>query len=398
MTATPVQRRRPKDRRQSIEAAAAELFAERGFAGTGVADIAAEVGITPGAIYRHFSSKEDLLEHIVLGSLARIGDVVDAATAEPAASSEARVRALIVAMLDIAQADRAFVATYLKERRRLTDSALSRRQAAERDVVGRVAALVAEAVPGVTPLDAAMRLRALNGTLTSVATRRQTVPWARLRVLFQDALASVLLAPADRPAAPGRHPPRHWSPPRSRREEILEAASRLFRQYGYHGVGIDEIGEAAGIAGPTVYGNYAGKADILVDAVDRAIATVEVLTSRALDRAGSALEALQLFARFFAETVMSNLDIVVVATREIGALPEADRARVGRTQTDFRQRWAAVLGELRPDLSQPEARVLLAASFGMVEEVAIERRQGEPSTDSIADLMLRFLLGGTADD
>jgi AcrR family transcriptional regulator len=324
--------------------------------------------------------------------------VVDAATAEPGASSEARVRALIAAMLDIARADRAFVATYLKERRRLTDSALARRQAAERDVVGRVAALVAEAVPGVTPLDAAMRLRALNGTLTSVATRRQTVPWARLRVLFQDALTAVLLAPADRPAAPGQHPPRQWSPPRSRREEILEAASRLFRQYGYHGVGIDEIGEAAGIAGPTVYGNYAGKADILVDAVDRAIATVEVLTNRALEHAGSALEALQLFARFFAETVMSNLDIVVVASREIGALPEADRARVRRAQADFRQRWAAVLGELRPDLIQPEARALLAASFGMVEEVAIERRQGEPSTDSIADLMLRFLLGSTADD
>ena len=398
MTVTPVQRRRPKDRRQSIEAAAAELFAERGFAGTGVADIAAEVGITPGAIYRHFSSKEDLLEHIVLGSLSRIGDVVDAATAEPGASSEARVRALIAAMLDIAQANRAFVATYLKERHRLTDPALDRRQAAERDVTGRITALVAEAVPGVTHLDTAMRMRALNGTLTSAATRRQTVPWARLRVLFQDALAAVLLAPADRPAAPAEHPPRQWFPPRSRREEILEAASRLFRQHGYHGVGIDEIGEAAGIAGPTVYGNYAGKADILVDAVDRAIATVEVLTNRALDRAGSALEALQLFARFFAETVMSNLDIVVVATRETGALPEADRARVGRAQADFRQRWAAVLGELRPDLTQPEARALLAASFGMVEDVAIERRQGEPSTSSIADLMLRFLLGGTAGD
>ena len=80
MTTAPVQRRRPKDRRQSIEAAAAELFAARGFAGTGMADIAAEVGITPGAIYRHFSSKEDLLERIVLGSLSRIGAVVASTT------------------------------------------------------------------------------------------------------------------------------------------------------------------------------------------------------------------------------------------------------------------------------------------------------------------------------
>ena len=393
MTTAPVQRRRPKDRRQSIEAAAAELFAARGFAGTGVADIAAEVGITPGAIYRHFSSKEDLLERIVLGSLSRIGAVVDAtAASEPDAGSADRVRALIPALLDIAQANRAFVATYLRERHRLTDAGLAKRRAAERDVVDRISALVAEATPGITPLDAAMRLRALNGTLTSVATRHQSVPWPRLRELFQPGLEAVLLAPADRPAAPAQHPPRQWSPPRSRREEILEAASRLFRQHGYHGVGIDEIGEAAGIAGPTVYGNYAGKADILVDAIDRAISTVEVLTNQALDQAGSAREALRLFAGLFAETVMSNLDIVVVAGRETGALPEADRARVARAQADFRQRWAAVLGELRPDLTQPEARALLAASFAAVEDVAVERRAGEPSTESVADLMLRFLL------
>ena len=393
MTTAPVQRRRPKDRRQSIEAAAAELFAARGFAGTGMADIAAEVGITPGAIYRHFSSKEDLLERIVLGSLSRIGAVVDATTAsEPDASSADRVRALIPAMLDIAQANRAFVATYLRERRRLTDAGLAKRRDAERDVVGRISAMVAEATPGITPLDAAMRLRALNGTLTSVATRHQSLPWARLRELFQPGLEAVLLAPADRPAAPAQHPPRQWSPPRSRREEILEAASRLFRQHGYHGVGIDEIGEAAGIAGPTVYGNYAGKADILVDAIDRAISTVEVLTNQALDQAGSAREALRLFAGLFAETVMSNLDIVVVAGRETGALPEGDRARVARAQADFRQRWGVVLVEMRPDLTQPEARALLAASFAAVEDVAVERRAGEPSTESVADLMLRFLL------
>jgi AcrR family transcriptional regulator len=392
MTAESVQRRRPKDRRQTIEAAAAELFASRGFAGTGMADIATEVGITPGAIYRHFSSKEDLLERIVLGSASSIGRVVDAATAEPDTTSEDQVRALIPALLDIAQENRAFVATYLRERRRLTDSALAKRQAAERDVVDRVTALVTAARPGVTSLDAAMRMRALNGTLASVATRHQSVPWARLRELFQQGLAAVLLAPADRPAAPAQQPSRQWSPPRSRREDILEAASRLFRQHGYHGIGIDEIGEAAGIAGSTIYGNYAGKADILLDAIDRAITTVDVLTRRALDHADSARDALHVFAGLFAETVLSNLDIVVVAGREIGALPETDRARTARAQADFRQRWAAVLGELRPDLTQPEARALLAAAFLVVEDVAVERRAGEPSAESVADLMLRFLL------
>lgn len=41
--------------------AAAEVFAERGYDGTRVADIAAAAGVSNGAMYAHFASKADLL-------------------------------------------------------------------------------------------------------------------------------------------------------------------------------------------------------------------------------------------------------------------------------------------------------------------------------------------------
>src|SRR6202020_3483450 len=41
--------------------AAADVFAERGYDGTRVADIAAAAGVSNGAMYAHFSSKADLL-------------------------------------------------------------------------------------------------------------------------------------------------------------------------------------------------------------------------------------------------------------------------------------------------------------------------------------------------
>jgi AcrR family transcriptional regulator len=41
--------------------AAAEVFAERGYDGTRVADIAAVAGVSNGALYAHFASKADLL-------------------------------------------------------------------------------------------------------------------------------------------------------------------------------------------------------------------------------------------------------------------------------------------------------------------------------------------------
>jgi AcrR family transcriptional regulator len=51
-------------RRTEILAAAAELFAEKGFAGTTVRDIADAVGILSGSLYHHFTAKEDMVEEI----------------------------------------------------------------------------------------------------------------------------------------------------------------------------------------------------------------------------------------------------------------------------------------------------------------------------------------------
>jgi AcrR family transcriptional regulator len=47
--------------RERLLRAAADVFAERGYDGTRVADIAATAGVSNGALYAHFASKADLL-------------------------------------------------------------------------------------------------------------------------------------------------------------------------------------------------------------------------------------------------------------------------------------------------------------------------------------------------
>ncbi len=46
--------------RQAVQAAAAQLFAEQGFAATGVRDIARHAGVDPALVIRYFGSKEKL--------------------------------------------------------------------------------------------------------------------------------------------------------------------------------------------------------------------------------------------------------------------------------------------------------------------------------------------------
>jgi len=65
MEATTVrQRLRKPERRRIIEQAASELFAEHGYAGTKLEDIAAAAGVTKQLVYQHFRSKKEL--HLAL--------------------------------------------------------------------------------------------------------------------------------------------------------------------------------------------------------------------------------------------------------------------------------------------------------------------------------------------
>jgi AcrR family transcriptional regulator len=64
MEPQPAPVRAGADRRAQIAAAAARLFAERGYAETSMRDIAAAVGMGLGAMYYHIDSKEELLARI----------------------------------------------------------------------------------------------------------------------------------------------------------------------------------------------------------------------------------------------------------------------------------------------------------------------------------------------
>jgi AcrR family transcriptional regulator len=62
---------RRRDRRDQIAAAAFRCFARAGFAGTSMADIIAESGLSAGSIYSHFESKADLIRFVATEELDR---------------------------------------------------------------------------------------------------------------------------------------------------------------------------------------------------------------------------------------------------------------------------------------------------------------------------------------
>lgn len=67
-----------EDTRLRILDTATELFHERGYAGTSIRHIAERLGMTKGALYYHFASKEELLLAIVAPLFEALTTFVDA--------------------------------------------------------------------------------------------------------------------------------------------------------------------------------------------------------------------------------------------------------------------------------------------------------------------------------
>lgn len=68
-------------RKQQILGAALELFAERGYFGTSMQDIAHAVGIRASSLYNHVSSKEQVLAELCVGWMGQLLVTFDAAMA-----------------------------------------------------------------------------------------------------------------------------------------------------------------------------------------------------------------------------------------------------------------------------------------------------------------------------
>ncbi len=83
------------ERRRQILTVAAAAFAERGFGGVTMEEIAGRVGVTRLILYRAFASKEDLYRAILNETAARLTAAMTEAVALPAAPSGAALRAYL---------------------------------------------------------------------------------------------------------------------------------------------------------------------------------------------------------------------------------------------------------------------------------------------------------------
>jgi AcrR family transcriptional regulator len=84
--------RRKEDRPQEITEAAFEVFAEKGYSGARVEEVARRAGVSKGLLYLYFKTKEELFKAVVKSVVVRRVDALLAAVEQTELSSEAFIR------------------------------------------------------------------------------------------------------------------------------------------------------------------------------------------------------------------------------------------------------------------------------------------------------------------
>ncbi|MDN4472631.1 TetR/AcrR family transcriptional regulator [Demequina zhanjiangensis] len=380
-TASAPVRRRPRDRRQAIEAAAAAAFAEHGYHRVSMQDVADVVGISAAALYRHFENKYDLFREVALGLAASLASAVEGIDEGPCATADeasARLDELLDAIAGATIALRGSGGIYRWESRYLEPEdrhALASEFSALRR---RIAVPLATLRP---ELDDQARRRAAIAALSAIAsvtTHRTAMPASAQRALLHEAAMRVLsspIPPAELEAVEDQEP---TVKPRRRREQLAQAGIMLFSERGYHEVTIEDIAHAVGLTPSGVYRHFSGKSEILRTACVRAAETLDEAADVALAHE-DASEALRILSAAYIDFAVDDRDLMGVYVADVGALDLEDQKGLRRLQRAHVEDWVELLGRVRPELDQKQRRFLVQAGFNVVADLSVDLRHGPAS-------------------
>ncbi|MFD7074785.1 TetR/AcrR family transcriptional regulator [Nocardioides sp. NPDC059952] len=392
---TSTQRRtvaaRPPNRRSLILEAAAELFAARGYEHVSMGDLAAAVGVGPSALYRHFKSKQEVLACAVTEAI----DAFDTALADLSGGIEADMVTLAGFGLD----HRPFGVLWEREARHLPDAERDAAHAAMADTRARfISWLTTQPDSGGSGgTGSAGPASAVLAVLLSPSFHHTELP----RPTFDRSLAglarrvlaltrswsapatSSVTVPADGVSRLGR---------RSKREQVLRRATELFAERTYASVSMEQIANALGMRASSLYEYFPTKSDLLVTALTRGNAYLQMTIEEALVESATPREALTEIIGSYTRFAFRHPHVVDVLLTETRNLPEEHAAPLIQAQRDYVDEWVHLARDLDGDRSVAELRIEVHAVLKIINDLARAPHLLAGGWEDVADLATRLLV------
>lgn len=170
-----------------------------------------------------------------------------------------------------------------------------------------------------------------------------------------------------------------------RRELLLEAAADLFAARGYHEVGIDDIGAAAGITGPGVYRHFSSKQALLESLCERTMDRMLDLAHRSPD--------LEVLVDLHVSLVVQERALIGVWVREQRALQDEVRRSLRARMREYEVIWREALAPSRGDLDPAALALTVGAVLAMLNASALIENPlpAQPRVAALRNLTLAAL-------
>lgn len=395
LPARPV-RRRPKNRRAQIAAAAANAFGSLGYHGVSMEDIAGGLGISSAALYRHYPSKYALFQEESL----RVGQAMAESVRLPAGTADLppqqALRQVLEALSTVTVANRASVALVRWEGRYLEPADQKIRAEQQAVVLDALESRLTAYCPALSNGDRKVRAISLLSVITSIADHHATLPTKALVALLVSiciGIADVTLPP---PVAIAPTPPVEI-PESFKHELLLRKGVELFHARGYPNVSVEDIATAAGLsAASAVYRFYRGKSDLLTAAFRRAAERVSSAIGPAVASAAGPREALDSLIEQYVAGSFAERELTFVYYTEFQHVPAEERAALRNVQRLSVDEWARLVRQISPDLSGPQARFLVHAAFALVVDLGRSFGTVPISSQERVVLLMQTVLYGHA--
>jgi AcrR family transcriptional regulator len=355
---------------------AADQFRHAGYHNVGINEIADALGLTGPALYRHFRTKQELLGAAVEEAIDHVAN----AYAQPYDELPDLLDAAAAAFLERRYAG----VLWQREAVHLPRPLRFELQTRGNRALDPLRALISGARPDLSSADVELLVSVCQMIFASVGYHPVKLDAEHVRPRLVEAAMAVCHARAlpVRGTSPHRSAPMPHGRllPTSRRETVRVVATRLFAERGYQAVSMDDIGAAAGVAGPSLYRHFPSKSAILIAELTRFLEALMFDVSAALELAESAEQALELLVESLVRITIQHGVAMGALLNEMVNVPAEERRALHRMQADYVAEWVSLLVTCRRDLDAAEAHILVNATqtvFGLLSRARRFRQRPE---------------------
>jgi AcrR family transcriptional regulator len=366
-------RRRPKDRKAQIARASAEAFSAQGYHAVSMETIAAKVGVSATALYRHYAGKYDLFRAAVLALSQLLVDCTDLKLnlelndADPAATLDGLTAALIDVTLD--NRDSGGLYRWQSRYLRAEDQATLAGQL--KQVNRRIQKPLMVIRPSLISSHRWMLSAGMLSAIGSVVDHGVRLPADEIRALLTGVATAILGAELPQPAEVFQRPAswRLFAEDAGVYEALLHASMVLFKDRGYSETSMAHIASAAGIPVSGIYRYFSGKCEILATGLRRAADRVSGQLSPVVGALTEPRQALSLLINAYVATSFANPELAAVYYTERVNLTPADRMLLHNVQLSTIDSWVRLLTAARPSLTRAQAGFLVHAAMALVVDL-----------------------------